>query len=102
MWLVVDFRDGMLDGWYASQDMALDAAEYWREKLGHKFVVVVKREDPVNTKHWLIGPCFAADRSRCTSFALMMEQPDEPIEECTGPLCITADTRTRLHRFLDS
>ena len=57
-YLVVDTRDGGLDGWYAMLAMAEAARDNWSDELGHDDVVVCQ----VVLGHAPIGACFLANK----------------------------------------
>jgi hypothetical protein len=64
-WLIIDTRDGGLDGYYVSREDALYIAENWKRDLGHDDVMVVAVEE--NKRR--IGKCFLAEKRMKAMYA---------------------------------
>jgi hypothetical protein len=58
MWIIVDVRTGLVDGYYQSEPKQY-AVDFWKRRLGHEDVVVAKVE---STRP--IGRCFMPDAIR--------------------------------------
>lgn len=58
-WLIVDVRDGGLDGYYTSREDAERLCEGWKKRLGHEDVIVAEVQDNGPG----IGNCFLSDRA---------------------------------------
>jgi len=58
-WIVVDVRDGGVDGYYASETDAKHMAEHAKATLGHDDVIVAQVEGGTTRP---IGKCFMSEK----------------------------------------
>jgi len=56
-WLVIDVRDGGVDGYYSSLAVARKMRSYWIRELGHDDVIIAKASSARP-----IGKCFMESR----------------------------------------